>query len=49
MFALDEDEQVVMAYVPRDAPGVTVDQDWTAFGQRGTFSGTTSARERRGT
>lgn len=41
VFAFDEDEQVVMAYVPRDAPGVLVDQDWTAFGQRGTFSGTT--------
>lgn len=41
VFAFDEDERVVMAYVPRDAPGVSVDQDWTAFGQRGTFSGTT--------
>jgi SfnB family sulfur acquisition oxidoreductase len=41
VFAFDDDEQVVMAYVPRAAPGVSVDQDWTAFGQRGTFSGTT--------
>lgn len=41
VFAIDEDDEVVMAYVPRDAPGVVVDQDWNAFGQRGTFSGTT--------
>lgn len=42
VFALDEGGAVVMAYVPRDAPGVQVDQDWNAFGQRGTFSGTTT-------
>jgi SfnB family sulfur acquisition oxidoreductase len=41
VFALDEDDEVAVAYVPRDAPGVAVDQDWTAFGQRATFSGTT--------
>ena len=41
VFALDEEDRVVMAYVPRDAPGVSVAQDWNAFGQRGTFSGTT--------
>jgi SfnB family sulfur acquisition oxidoreductase len=39
-FALDEHEQVAVAYVPRDAPGVEVHQDWTAFGQRATISGT---------
>jgi SfnB family sulfur acquisition oxidoreductase len=41
VFAFDERDEMVMAYVPRDAPGVSVDQDWNAFGQRGTFSGTT--------
>ena len=39
VFALDPDERVVVAYVPREAPGVRVDQDWNAFGQRATFSG----------
>jgi SfnB family sulfur acquisition oxidoreductase len=41
VFALEDDGGVAIAYVPRDAPGVSVDQDWNAFGQRGTFSGTT--------
>jgi SfnB family sulfur acquisition oxidoreductase len=41
VFALDEHDEVAVAYVPREAPGVHVDQDWTAFGQRATFSGTT--------
>ena len=39
VFALDPEERVVVAYVPREAPGVRVDQDWNAFGQRATFSG----------
>lgn len=29
----------VCAFVPRDTPGVDVKQDWTAFGQRATISG----------
>ncbi len=41
VFALDEREQVAVAYVERSAPGVVVEQDWTAFGQRATFSGST--------
>jgi SfnB family sulfur acquisition oxidoreductase len=41
VFALDDSDSVVIAYVPRDAPGVEVQQDWSAFGQRATFSGTT--------
>ena len=41
VFALDEAGEIAIAYVPRDAPGVHVDQDWNAFGQRATFSGTT--------
>ncbi len=40
VFAVEEDGTVAIAYVPRDAPGLSVDQDWNAFGQRGTFSGT---------
>ncbi|MFW0790283.1 SfnB family sulfur acquisition oxidoreductase [Gordonia sp. CPCC 205333] len=32
----------VIVYVPRDAPGVHVTDDWNGFGQRGTHSGTTT-------
>lgn len=45
VFALDDDDEIVVAYVPRDAPGLTVDQDWNAFGQRATYSGTTTLDE----
>ncbi|MEN3281719.1 MAG: hypothetical protein V7607_2859 [Solirubrobacteraceae bacterium] len=45
VFALDDDDEIAVAYVPRDAPGVEVDQDWTAFGQRATFSGTTTLED----
>ncbi|GAA0251836.1 SfnB family sulfur acquisition oxidoreductase [Cryptosporangium japonicum] len=41
VFGLDELDEVSVAYVRRDTPGVDVDQDWNAFGQRATFSGTT--------
>lgn len=41
VFALGDEGLPLVAYVPGDAPGVTVDQDWTAFGQRSTLSGTT--------
>jgi SfnB family sulfur acquisition oxidoreductase len=41
VFGRDDADEVVVVYVPRDAPGVEVGQDWTAFGQRATFSGTT--------
>jgi alkylation response protein AidB-like acyl-CoA dehydrogenase len=41
VFALDDRDRVAVAYVPREAAGVHVDQDWNAFGQRPTFSGTT--------
>ncbi len=40
VFALDEDEHVVIAYIDRDSPGVTAEQDWHAMGQRATVSGT---------
>ena len=42
VFAHDENEEVAVAYVPRDAPGVHVDQDWEAIGQRATVSGSAS-------
>jgi SfnB family sulfur acquisition oxidoreductase len=38
--ALDEDGHLVLAFVERDAPGVTVDDDWDMMGQRATVSGT---------
>lgn len=38
--ALDEDGHVVVAVADRDAPGLTVINDWSAFGQRTTASGT---------
>jgi len=41
VFALGDEGLPLVAYVPRDAAGLTVDQDWTAFGQRSTLSGTT--------
>ncbi|WP_035855339.1 SfnB family sulfur acquisition oxidoreductase [Cryptosporangium arvum] len=41
VFGLDELDEVSVAYVRRDTPGVVVEQDWNAFGQRATFSGTT--------
>jgi len=41
VFAKDELDEVSVAYVRRETPGVVVEQDWNAFGQRATFSGTT--------
>ncbi len=40
--ALDGDGRLVLAFVERDAPGVTVDDDWDVMGQRATVSGTTT-------
>jgi SfnB family sulfur acquisition oxidoreductase len=45
VFALDDADEVVIAYVPRQAAGVEVEQDWATFGQRATFSGTTHLRD----
>lgn len=39
VFGTGDDDTVIAAFVPHDAPGLSVDQDWTAFGQRATFSG----------
>jgi SfnB family sulfur acquisition oxidoreductase len=38
--ALDDDGRLVLVFVPRDAKGVTVDDDWDVMGQRATVSGT---------
>ena len=38
--ALDAAGRLVLAFVPRDAAGVTVDTDWDVIGQRATISGT---------
>jgi len=40
VFALDEEEHLVIAYVDRHSPGLTAEQDWHAMGQRATVSGT---------
>ena len=41
VFALDEANRLVVAYVDRHAGGVEVEEDWHAMGQRATVSGTT--------
>jgi SfnB family sulfur acquisition oxidoreductase len=40
VFALAPDDSLTAAFVPHDAPGVTVIDDWDSIGQRGTASGT---------
>jgi SfnB family sulfur acquisition oxidoreductase len=37
--ALDDDGRLVLVFVERNAPGVTVDDDWNVMGQRATVSG----------
>lgn len=41
VMAKDPNDRLSVAYVHRDAEGLTVEQDWNGFGQRGTSSGTT--------
>ncbi len=41
VFALDEEERLVMAFVPKGTDGVEIIDDWDGFGQRVTGSGTT--------
>ncbi|GLK65023.1 MULTISPECIES: SfnB family sulfur acquisition oxidoreductase [Paracoccus] len=36
---VDEDERQQLVFIPRDAPGVSITDDWDGFGQRGTGSG----------
>jgi SfnB family sulfur acquisition oxidoreductase len=43
--ALDEEEHRVTAFVPRQARGVTVIDDWSGVGQRTTASGTVILRD----
>jgi SfnB family sulfur acquisition oxidoreductase len=38
--ALDDAGRLVLAFVDRHAPGVTIDEDWDVMGQRATVSGT---------
>uniref|UniRef100_C5CVA3 Acyl-CoA dehydrogenase type 2 domain protein n=1 Tax=Variovorax paradoxus (strain S110) TaxID=543728 RepID=C5CVA3_VARPS len=38
--ALDDQGRAVQVWLPRDAPGLTVVDDWSSFGQRTTASGT---------
>lgn len=39
--AVDDADELVIAALPKDSPGVTLLDDWTGFGQRATASGTT--------
>ncbi len=38
--AIDDEQRLVLAYVPQLAQGVRLHDDWNALGQRATFSGT---------
>ena len=38
--ALDDEGRLVLVFVDRHAPGVTIDEDWDVMGQRATVSGT---------
>ncbi|MDK4716876.1 SfnB family sulfur acquisition oxidoreductase [Rhizobium sp. CNPSo 4039] len=42
VFALDEADKLVMAFVPKGTEGVEIIDDWDGFGQRTTGSGTTA-------
>ncbi|WP_413738186.1 acyl-CoA dehydrogenase family protein [Sodalis sp. RH21] len=41
VFGKAADGRILTAYIERDHPGLDILADWDAFGQRGTFSGTT--------
>ncbi|NLR97843.1 SfnB family sulfur acquisition oxidoreductase [Rhizobium sp. P38BS-XIX] len=41
VFALDESDALVMAFIPKGTEGVEIIDDWDGFGQRTTGSGTT--------
>jgi SfnB family sulfur acquisition oxidoreductase len=43
--ANDEDDVSTIAFVPREAEGITIIDDWSGFGQRVTGSGTTVLRD----
>ncbi|CAB3799983.1 SfnB family sulfur acquisition oxidoreductase [Pararobbsia alpina] len=40
ILALDDEDRGVLAFLPSDAPGLSVVDDWSGFGQRTTASGT---------
>ena len=42
--AVDAEDRVHLAIVPRDAPGLTITDSWTGFGQRTTASGDVALR-----
>jgi len=37
-----DDEKSLVAFIPRDTPGITIVDDWSGFGQRTTGSGSTT-------
>ncbi|XPP26278.1 MAG: SfnB family sulfur acquisition oxidoreductase [Leucobacter sp.] len=39
VLAVDEEEHEVLVFAERDAPGLTIGDDWSSFGQRATASG----------
>ncbi len=41
VFALDEEDRLVMAFLPKGTEGIEIVDDWDGFGQRTTGSGTT--------
>eukprot|EP00913_Durusdinium_trenchii_P026920 g25255.t1 len=42
IFALDPDDRIAMAIVPREAKGIDIVDDWAGFGQKTTASGSVS-------
>lgn len=47
ILAVDETEREVLVFAEKHAPGLTVVDDWSSFGQRATASGTVLAEELR--
>ncbi|MES4905421.1 MULTISPECIES: SfnB family sulfur acquisition oxidoreductase [unclassified Streptomyces] len=45
VFALGPDDRLTAAFLPRDAPGVSVIDDWDGIGQRTTASGTVRLKD----
>jgi SfnB family sulfur acquisition oxidoreductase len=45
--ALDDRDRLVLAFIPRDSPGVTLTDDWNVMGQRATVSGSVSLERAR--
>ncbi|MFZ6046907.1 SfnB family sulfur acquisition oxidoreductase [Pseudomonas sp. CR3202] len=47
VLALDEEDKVQLAFVPRNSEGLVVVDDWSSIGQRNTSSGTVLAQDLR--